>query len=287
MGINFLGRLNSVNKVGYGMTTTAQGALSGLTNWDYNYSSPQSGTNWLEIGPGTATFTVSGGGGPVPASYQFMPVWNRVIKDNSSVDPITQQIIMVGGGGRGGHCSDYGSSGGGGGGGVVYDPAAPLTSGTFTCHAGGTADPSYVYPGHPAYMVAIRGGRGGDRGENDAPPGGCGGGRWQHGTSGHGVGYQQTYPNPFGTPQRSAQYGHGNTAPDWASGGNAPLSWPDGMIGNGPLAPRGSSGFGRGQGIGGNHTPPNGSGCGGSGSHPGGTSGNGNGAPGCVIIRVS
>lgn len=281
MTIRFFSRNRSVNRIGYGVSASTP--ISTNASGFSPSPNPQGGTNHCIVGPapGSITFSV---GAASPPTISYLPSKNKQIRLQTYSSLLLADVFLVGGGGYGGNAGDLGNSGGGGGGGVVYQPGINLDITSTYYVSTGAADVNTTFgPGTPAYLVAIRGGGGGNRG-GTGQPGGSGGGYWTPGPDTVGTGYQASYPNPFGTPQNSNTYGYGNPG-SGLSGGSSPFSVPSSILSGTPVAPLGPGGFGRGQGIT-NITGNNGSGTGGSGSQPPGATYITPGAPGCAIIRI-
>ncbi len=281
MTIRFFSRNRSVNRIGYGVSASAP--VSTNASGFSPSPNPQGGTNHCIVGPapGSFTFTI---GEASPPTISYLPSKNKQIRLQTYAPTILADVFLVGGGGRGGQANDLGNSGGGGGGGVVYQPGITLDiTSTYYVSTGASDVTTTFGPGTPAYLVAIRGGNGGDRG-GQGVDGGSGGGYWTPGPNIVGTGYQASYPNPFGTPQSSNTYGYGNPG-SGLSGGSSPFSVPSPILSGTPVAPLGPGGFGQGQGITA-ITGASGSGRGGSGSNPPGNNNYTPGAPGCAIIRI-
>ena len=205
---------------------------------------------------------------------------------------VTVDFLVVGGGGAGGSGYTHGAAGGGGGGGVIYRPAVtlpytggnhPTNSNTYPLYVGkggvyldndptgggpgignigghtcfNFADPTSIPTSPATSYVAIGGGGGANETNNGSQkggPGGSGGGGGSE-TGEGGDGNQMTYPNPYGTPQISADptnSGYGNSsngrdsAPDGGGtrgGGGGGGSGPTGS--NGQSQSPGSAGGGR------------------------------------------
>jgi len=280
MTIRFFSRNRSVNRIGYGVsaatsTTTNAPGFSQSPN-------PQGGNNYCIVGSSSGSLTFSAGAA-LPSTISYLPSKNKEISLKTYAGSVLADVFLVGGGGYGGNAGDLGNSGGGGGGGVVYQPGISLDfTGTYSVSAGANDTSTTFGNGTPAYLVAIRGGGGGNRGGN-GQPGGSGGGLYEPGGSA-GQGLQTQFPNFFSTPQNSTIYGYGNPG-SGLSGGSSPFSVPSALLNGTPVAPLGPGGFGQGQGIT-NQTGSSGSGKGGSGSIPPGATYITPGAPGCAIIRI-
>lgn len=151
------------------------------------------------------------------------------------------ELLVVGGGGAHG-----GSNGGGGGGGgvryITNIPTSPGTSHPISIGAGG--GPSSPYPtsgnpstfGHPGGpYVSLGGGRGGTYTQNNALPGGCGGGGsgyysgsyfpGGYGSFQHTTGMDPTWGTPV--PPQGYPGGQGNgAAPGYGTGGGGGSAGP-------------------------------------------------------------
>jgi len=284
MTIRFFSRNRSVNRIGYGVSaaTPATAIASGFSPSPH----PEGGTNHFLPGgnTGSISFNLAGAN---PATIFYLPSRNKQVS-LQTYTTLAADVFLVGGGGRGGYAYDLGTSGGGGGGGVVYRPAISIdTSLTYPVVAGSAESPSNFGNGTPAYIVAIRGGNGADRGETGGGnPGGSGGAYW-NGNGPPGTGFQPTFPNPFGTPSNSNTYGYGNPSSGYG-GGSSPFTVPAPLRSGTPVEPQPATNFGQGRGTGssgGGSSPPN-TGNGGNGSNPPGNNHHTPGSSGCVIVRI-
>jgi len=270
-----------IRKVGLGMSVGQAVSVSapGFTP----SPSPVSGTNYTVIGPSTGNITLSAGS-PEPANIKYRTERTREIGSETTLAALAD-IFVTGGGGSGGGAGDLGNAGGGGGGGVVYYPGVSLSTGVGypAGNPSGAANPAHFGSSpQPVYLVAVRGGSGGSRG-NTGVPGGSGGG-YNTTNQNVGTGYQDISPSPFGQPGDSITYGHG-TPGSGLTGGSSGQPMPTAMWGGNPMSPYiPQNEFGRGV----NRSSPGdqGSGCGGNGSNPPGNSGQGPGSAGSVVVRV-
>lgn len=213
------------------------------------------------------------------------------------------EVLVVAGGGGGG----YFQSGGGGAGGLAYNPAVPVTTGSYPIVIGsggpGANGGSATGNDTTAFSITAKGGgRGGSRspGNQAGSPGGSGGGAasQEPSSSDTYAATQPSQPQPAGTTNRGFRggSGSGNSGPVYGGGGgggagavggngNSSTNGPGGagfqypqftgpLIGLAPLNPY-SGFFAGGGGAAGNDVPygSGGSGGGGAGNSPSGTAG--------------
>jgi len=195
-------------------------------------------------GGGPAGITATGGvisdysdSGTVYRAHIFTSTGTFSVSAVTGTGLVECLVVAGGGGGAPSPVSGPVAGGGGGGGGLIYKPAHPVTTVSYTITVGGGGAPSSLVGGFSAFdddgaspfpassLVAVGGGVGG-RGPNVSAPnyGGSGGGG-DDGVVGV-PGIQATSPNPRGIPADSITYGFGSnggqgqsSAPAYAGGG--------------------------------------------------------------------